>query len=214
MVKIFVEGGGDDKSGIIACQKGFSKFLEKAGLKGRMPRIVARGSRRNAYESFCTAIANGEEALLLIDSEAPVHASCQSGDNPEQWNPWRHLKECPGDKWEKPAGAKDTDCHMMVQMMESWLLADRETLQEFYGQGFHTNALPPEASPVESLAKERVYNALAKASKDSKKGEYSKGKHSFELLGCISPQQVMHASPWAKRFVDAVRKKMDSLQAA
>ena len=215
MVKLFVEGGGNDKSGIIACQKGFSKFLEKAGLKGKMPRIVARGSRRSAYESFCTAIANGEDALLLVDSEDPVQATSQSGDNPEHWNPWLHLKNRQGDGWDKPKGAENTDCHLMVQCMESWFHADRTSLQKFYGQGFRANALLPEGSRVESLDKDRVIDAIRKATKDCKtKGEYDKGKPSFELLAYISPQQVMEASPWAHRFVTAVKKKMDSAHAA
>lgn len=50
--KLYVEGGGDSKTLKTACRKGFRSFLGKAGLTGRLPRIVAGGSRRNAYESF------------------------------------------------------------------------------------------------------------------------------------------------------------------
>ncbi|MDR0720595.1 MAG: hypothetical protein LBF78_13230, partial [Treponema sp.] len=56
MVKIYVEGGGDTHTLRTACRRGFSGFLEKAGLKGYMPRIVACGSRNNAYADFCTAM--------------------------------------------------------------------------------------------------------------------------------------------------------------
>lgn len=152
--------------------------------------------------------------MLLVDSEEPVQAPCQSEDNPEQWNPWLHLKNRKNNRVETPEDAKSADCHLMVQCMENWLLADRACLQEFFGQDFHANALPPESSPIESLGTERVRNALAKASKDCKKGAYSKGKHSFELLARIDPEKVMRASPWARRFVTAVKKKMGSAHAA
>jgi len=53
--------------------KGFSRFFEKAGLQGRMPRIVACGGRRNAYESFVTALeTDGRPPMLLVDAEGPV----------------------------------------------------------------------------------------------------------------------------------------------
>lgn len=43
-MKIYVEGGGDSKELKTRCRRGFSNFFEKAGLKGRMPRVVACGS--------------------------------------------------------------------------------------------------------------------------------------------------------------------------
>ena len=129
MVKLYVEGGGDSAALKTACREGFARFLEKAGLSGHMPRIVACGGRQDAFDSFCTALKNGEPALLLVDSEAPVAFAAQLGDATvkdvrSQWLPWLHLLHRPGDGWEKPAGAQDMQCHLMVQCMESWLLAD------------------------------------------------------------------------------------------
>ena len=80
-----------------ACREGFTKFLEQTGLKGRMPRIVACGSRRDAYESFCTALETGESAFLLVDSEAPVSGQNQQGQS-DTWLPWQHLAQRPGDQ--------------------------------------------------------------------------------------------------------------------
>lgn len=40
------------------------------------------------------------------------------------------------------------------------------------------------------------------------KAEYGKGEHSFPLLARIDPATVMAASPWAKRFVDELKKKV------
>lgn len=208
MVKLYVEGGGDTASLKTACREGFTTFLTKAGVVKR-PRVVACGSRRDAYESFCTAVKTGEEAVLLVDSEEPVAAEYRQGE-PEAWQPWQHLKQRSGDGWDKPTDAADTDCHLMVQIMESWFLADRGTLKAFFGQGFKENQLPATGNTVESVAKTQVYESLAAATKDCKtKAQYGKGEHSFKLLALVDPAKVTSACPWAKRFVDQVKKKMD-----
>ena len=207
MVKLYVEGGGDASALKTACRKGFTTFIAKAGI-GKRPRVVACGSRQDAYESFCTAIAKGEDALLLVDSEAPVAAQHQQG-SPDTWHPWAHLNQRPGDGWDKPANTSDTDCHLMVQVMESWFLADRETLMTFFGQGFRETAMPAKGSLIEGIAKTRVYEALANATRNCKvMAPYGKGEHSFKLLASIDPAKVIAASPWAKRLVEGLAGKM------
>ena len=209
MVKVYVEGGGDSKTAKTACRAGFSEFFQKAGLTGSMPRIVACGSRRNAYDSFCTAIDNGEDALLLVDSEAPIAARFQDTDNNSTWQPWRHLVERVADQWPKPAKATDIQCHLMVQCMESWFLADRNTLKSFFGQGFNESRLPAEANAIENVTKDQIFSSLANATSACKtKTKYGKGEHSFKLLANIDSTKIISASPWAKRLVDEVKKKM------
>lgn len=209
MVKLYVEGGGDTAALKSACREGFAKFIEKAGLKGRMPRIVACGSRRDAYDSFCTALALGHPAMLLVDSEAPVAAIHQTGA-PEIWLPWQHLAQRPGDQWPTPANAADNACHLMTQCMESWLLADSATLKAYFGQGFKEAHIPAASSnQVETVAKQQVYQALAESTRNCKtKASYSKGQHSFKLLGLVDPTKVSAASPWASRFTQALREQM------
>ena len=58
-IKLYVEGGGDSKALKTACRKGFRKFIEKAGLMGNMPKIVACGGRQKAYQSFRKALIAG-----------------------------------------------------------------------------------------------------------------------------------------------------------
>ncbi len=208
-LKLFVEGGGDATLLRNECRQGFSKFLSRAGLAGRMPRIVSSGSRMSAYKDFCTAIANGERALLLVDSEGPVEKQHASGDDRSNWRPWLHLAQRVGDGWAQPQTADDPLCHLMVQCMETWFLADPETLKSFYSQGFKSNALPPNGNPIEGVAKSEVFKALEKATKDcNTKGPYGKAAHSFKLLGLIDPAKVVAASPWAKRFVDEIKRQM------
>jgi hypothetical protein len=206
-VKLYVEGGGDSNALKTACRAGFSEFLSKAGLKGKMPRIVACGNRQNAYDSFCTAINSGEEALLLVDSESSVAEEYQHAEI-ENWKPWCYLKNRQGNQWEKPSNAAEEDCHLMVQCMEAWILADRGTLENFFGQGFNGNALPA-ANQIELVAKKQIYQALANATQNCKtKDKYEKAKHSFKLLAMIAPDKVTTASPWAKRFVDIAKTKV------
>lgn len=208
-MKLFVEGGGGSKALRTACREGFAEFLQKAGLGRTMPRISASGSRRSAYDDFCTAVADGQPALLLVDSEAPVAQQHQQGDEMAHWAPWAHLAQRQGDGWSKPDGADDKDCHLMAQCMESWFLADRQTLQAFFAPGFKPNTLPAESRPIEGIDKDTLYQALKTATANCKtKAEYGKGEHSFKLLARIDPEKVTAASGWAKRFVAEVKARM------
>lgn len=205
-MKLFVEGGGDSNALKSACREGFTKFITAAGITVR-PRIVACGSRKSAFDSYRIAIQSGDAAMLLVDSEDAVAPHCEQGDT-EQWTPWMHLRSRQGDLWKKPENAEEKHCHLMVECMESWLLADAETLAKFFGQGFLRNALPAAGRPVEKIRKNEVYDALKRATKPSKKGEYGKGDHSFKLLSEINPQKVISASPWAARFINQLKSAM------
>ena len=206
-MKLYVEGGGTSAFLKAACREGFTAFLTGAGVQ-RKPRVVACGGRQDAFDSFLTAISNGEGALLLVDSEAPVAPQHQAG-SPQTWQPWKHLKARVGDGWDMPVGSTDADCHLMVQCMESWLISDRKALALFFGQGFKEGKLPSPANAVESISKTDVYAALAASTLECKtKSQYGKGEHSFKLLSKADPSKVISASPWAKRFIEELKKKM------
>ena len=192
-ITLYVEGGGDSTALNIACREGFREFLEKAGLEGRMPRIKACGARDKAYKNFKTALARGDRIpMLLVDSEDPVPAG--SG-------PWAHLQSRDG--WRRPTGAGDEHCHLMVQVMESWFLADKPALALYYGHEFREGALP--ANPhIEQVRKADVLRGLARATRAFREG-YDKGSHSFEILAMIDPAVVESAAPSAKRLLDVLR---------
>jgi len=193
--KLYVEGGGDSNALRTRCREGFTAFLEKAGLEGRMPRIVACGTRGKAYDHFCTALrqrGSGEFVVLLVDSEEPV---------PPDTGPWKFLSARTGDKWDKPADAADDDVHLMVQCMEAWFLADKDALARYYGQGFAATALPGNPG-VEQIPKDDVLQGLRNATRHTQKGDYDKGEPSFQILAVIDPSKVKNASPHASRFLD------------
>ena len=188
-VRLYVEGGGDRASTRADCRQAFRNFIEKAAAEGRMPKIIASGSRDEAYGDFDAAHAQGNvTAMLLVDAEEEVTAS----------GSWEHLRSL--DKWRQPTGASEDQCHLMVQCMESWFLADRPVLQEFYGQRFRPQALPGNRN-IEQIPKQDVLNRLRRASRPTPKGAYDKGAHSFEILGALDPDRVTAASPYARRFV-------------
>ena len=119
-VKLYVEGGGDSEQLRSLCRKGFHEFLKKAGFDNRQPRIVACGGRQQAYDRFVTACGLAEEiAVLLVDSEDFVSTI----------SPWQHLSN--RDKFCRPDGVSDDQCHLMVVCMESWFLADQNALANF-----------------------------------------------------------------------------------
>jgi hypothetical protein len=191
--RLFVEGGGNNNDALkTECRRAFTALLERAGFTGRMPRIVACGGRRNAFDQFCTAVAAGEDlAILLVDSEAPV----------VEKSPWQHVAKRPGDKWAKPANAKHDQLHLMVQCMESWFLADRQALEEFFGHGFKVNALPAATAIQADVPKPDLYRKLQRATQSTTtKGPYEKGKHSFKLLAMLDPALIRKANLWAERF--------------
>jgi hypothetical protein len=122
---------------------------------------------------------------------------------------WFHLQQRKGDGWGKPSNASDADCHLMVECMENRFLADHQTLKAYFGQGFRDNALPAISKSVEQIGKAVVLDGLKRATRDCKtKGEYGKGAHSFDLVGQIDPGKVMVTSPWAKRWVVELKKRM------
>lgn len=200
-IKIYVEGGGSHGQILkTKCRQGFNTFLRKAGLEGRMPRIVASGGRQSAYDDFCTALRkaeDGEFIVLLVDSEDPIQ---------QHKKPWAHLEQRDG--WSQPAGANDDNVHLMVQCMEAWFFADVGVLQSYYGPHFNSNALP-KRQDVENILKADLYTALEKAtkSKDITKGEYGKGKHSFDILSELDPNKVKAASPFAERLIRVLLEK-------
>ena len=201
-VKIYVEGGGDHNKDLdTQCRRGFRKFFEKAGLKGRMPSIVSCGGRSQAFRDFRTAHENagpGEFQALLVDSEAPL----------TQADPWEHVRLRPGDGWERPSGASQDQIHLMVQAMEAWFHADKQALAEYYGQGFRVAALKPRPD-IDNIPKANLYDGMKLATKACQtKGEYSKGQHSFQILAIIDPAKVRAASPQhAGRLLDVLERE-------
>lgn len=94
----------------------------------------------------------------------------------------------------------------MVQVMESWFLADRDKLAQHFGEGFNAKALPGSATDVESIPKLRVEEGLHNATRLSRKKAYRLDKpgHGRELLLRIDARKVRKASPECNRLFAAL----------
>ena len=91
----------------------------------------------------------------------------------------------------------------MVQVMETWFLADREALRRYFGEGFRDRAI--KHWPIlEDVPKSTVLEALESATKECRK-PYAKGKTSFELLGEVDPACVAAACPHAEALLQRLR---------
>ena len=95
----------------------------------------------------------------------------------------------------------------MVQMMEAWLIADREALVRFYGQGFGENTIPKHSN-VEQIDKSTLKLALKAATRNTSKGEYHKIRHGCKLLAQLDSVRVRQAAPHCERLFTILVEKM------
>jgi hypothetical protein len=174
--KIYLEGGGDGKDLHVRCRAGFSKLLESAGFKGKMPQLTACGGRDLAYRGFKTehTFGKADYVAMLVDSEDPVN---------DLERPWAHLKERDG--WERPDGSNDEQVFLMATCMETWIAADSDTLWRHYGNCLRKSALLP-IHNIEDRHRHDIQESLKQATSGCSNA-YQKNKRSFEALGKLDP---------------------------
>lgn len=94
----------------------------------------------------------------------------------------------------------------MVELMEAWYLADPQTLAEFYGQGFRTNAIG-NTEDIERVSKAEVMNRLREATTNTTKGRYDKVRHAPYLLERLDSRRVQTRARHCRQLFDSVRSK-------
>ena len=192
-IAIYVEGGGQGKSGRAALRQGFDAFLDKQKQAARSRRwrwkLACVGSRNDAFKAFRNATRKGDAdtVVLLVDAEGPLRDG-----------PLAHLRERDG--WNIDF-ADERTVHLMVQTMEAWIAADRDALSDYYGQRFHGSALPNSAD-LESVPKHDIKQSLINATRQTTKGEYRKIRHASALLAQISPCRVQERCDGCRRFLE------------
>jgi len=194
-IRIYVEGGGYQRSGKAAIREGLSKFLSGVREKARAHRvrwnIVACGSARNTVEDYQNALKRHRDAInfLLVDSDGPVALPAVE-----------HLQTNGGfDVSGMPPGL----VHLMVQVMEAWILSDRDALERFYGDGFNATALPRREN-MEEVEKQDVYRALTAATRHTQKGEYHKIQHGPRILAMLDAGKVRQRATHCNRLFDTL----------
>jgi hypothetical protein len=199
-VRVYVEGGGDGKDTKANFRQGLGAFLKDLVQIARERRIkwclVACGSRNETFNAFATALQVHPEAfnVLLVDSEDPVNNS-----------PWQHLKA--RDHWDTPPLGNER-CHLMVQMLEAWLVADVDALGRFYGRGFRAQAIPRQKD-VEQISKDTLQSALKQATQDTQPGEYHKTRHTPKLLALLDVHKVRQSASYCERLFSTLTAALE-----
>lgn len=181
-----MEGGGDRADGKKALRQGMDALLAPikamASDRGWRWKLVPSGGRHRAFRAYRNAVRANEYAVvvLLVDSEYPVSAP-----------PVHHLEQ--KDRWQL-AFAPAESVHMMVQVMETWILADEDALRRYYGAGLKRAALPSRRD-LEDVAKQDVLDALALATSGTSKGAYRKIRHASEILALLDADVVRQRCP-------------------
>lgn len=191
-VWIYVEGGGgkDSKDRL---RQAFGQFLTGPRVIAREQRVrwrvVLCGSREQTYQKFRERLRNQPDAgpvFLLVDADRPVNST-----------PREHLSG--GEtRWDL-SFATDRQCHLMVEMMESWFLADQATLADFYGRDFTAGQIPNRTN-VEDIPKSQVYDRLDRATRNTRKGKYDKADHAPQILKNVDPDRVRSRAPHCDRL--------------
>lgn len=203
-IRLYIEGGGNRKDTRIRLRTGFGAFLREIRDKARPKRIrwhiEACGGRRSAYDRFALALRSHPAAfnILLVYAEGPVRAD----------NTWDYLRNRHEDQWKKPA-AGDDQCHLMVQSMEAWLIADRERLAEYFGKGFHEKSLPRTRN-VEQIDKQVLATSLEKAAKPTSKKGYDKTRDAPRILERIRASVVQDKAPHCRRLFVTLADKIEA----
>ena len=155
-------------------------------------RLVPCGSRNEAHKRFRNEIKSGDAGIvvLLVDSEAPV-----------DMEPVDHLMR--RDRWYDLHGVDGEMIHLMVQTMETWIVADRDALRDYYDQGFRENALPHHQN-LEEVGKDDVAKGLERASERTQKGAYHKIRHARQLLQRVAPMAVRQRCPHCERLFETL----------
>jgi hypothetical protein len=196
---VYLEGGGDTRDGKVALRIGMTAFLrtlkEIANARGHNLKIVPSGGRTEARYAFLNAskVAPDVRAFLLVDSEEQV-----------DYGPRRHLQDRDG--WNLNHVA-EPHIHLMAQTMETWIVADIETLTAYYGQHFLANALP-KALNLELVPKGKVAEALRHATSKTQKGEYHKINHASVLLQRIRPEEVRSRCSFCVRLFTTLENEI------
>ena len=207
---------------------GLDRLLDAQKSAARAKRLrwklVPSGGRNAAYKNFVHAVERADEGtlcILLVDSEEPIppESSIASGETPGQTEQrergdakarLHHLAS--RDKWDLNQIPPET-VHLIVQCMETWIVADPDRMAEVYGKGFHPERLPVRNN-LEDEPKLEIYSKLARATEDTTKGEYSEAnnskiKHASRLLEKIRADRVAARCPRFSTFTRWLNRRID-----
>ena len=198
-VSIYMEGGGEGLGRRAMLRDGMDIFLGrlKAATLARLWRwnLVPCGSRGDAFKAFRRAVRGGKGGVivLLVDSEDPVTAATFR----------EHLEARDG--WTIDF-APDDSIHLMVQTMETWIVADRQTLADYFGEGFALDTLP--TRNLEAVSKDDIAAALGRAVRNTRGRTYRKLGDGSVLLQRMDPEIVQRHCCACRRLFETLAEEI------
>jgi hypothetical protein len=186
-LRIYFEG--DDR-----LRPGFHSFLTEIvkAARSRKCRLDLVATGGTPVQDFRDGLRTHKNAwnILLLDSDMPFNGSladlCRS----------KSLDL-----------SHEASVFWMVQIIESWFLADIAALKAYYGNRLQEEDLKGNPK-VEKRMKEDVYYGLKSATKDTKRGEYHKTKHAPALLEKVDVSLVRAAAPNCDRMFRTILRKL------
>ena len=109
-------------------------------------------------------------------------------------------------QWNAPAGAEDDQVLFMTTCMETWIVADRDTLREHFKQALNENPLPA-LQDLERRSRSDVQDRLENATRNCRNA-YAKGKRSFDVLEKVDPAVLREHLPSFVRIGRILNKKL------
>ena len=186
-IRLYFEGDRSLRLGFNAFLKSAIDLMRQRGVRFQ---AVAGYSTDETIRDFLDAIQDYHDAfvILLVDSDRPDnHNLVASVKSLSSWD--THVGR----------GVEDDQIHFMVQVMESWFLADKDTLAAYYGRGFLSRRLPQNTN-VEQIPKGDVITSLENATRSTSKKKYHKTRHAPDLLSVIDASRVRRAAPNCDRL--------------
>jgi hypothetical protein len=185
-IRVYFEGDPQLKEGFHAF---FGKLVFKDYPRRCRVRFIAGRGRSKTIDDFQVSLASNPSSwnVLLIDSEGPDDGKLFAA-----------LK--------LPVAQEDS-VFWMVQLMESWFLADIQTLKNYYGKGFSEARLRANRD-IEGIPKKDVLKRLGLATKMTQKRKYDKIDDAPRLLRLIEPAALRKACPNCGRIFEVFDSRL------
>lgn len=172
----------------------FKRHLERLDPLLKNLEVVARGSTEHTIKSYVEGVRQFSpqcSVALLVDADGPVMGT-----------PAKHI-EAKLNSAHAPAQARN-NIFLMVQCMESWLIADANALASCFGNKLRPRALPQNPD-IELVARRDVASALDDAVKGTPAGQYRKVRDAIKILEKLSPEAVAKRSKHARMLHEFLR---------
>jgi uncharacterized protein YneR len=190
-ITIIIEGGSSKSESVE--KKGFTQLFAKV-CPGQSPRVKLARGRSQAMKAFLDEVAQGKNAVLLVDSEGALQHDTGHA----------FLVATAADHGvPQIAGANVDDVHLMVQVMESWFFADPQGIKSVVRNldtGSLINELATRNGNVELIPKKAAQQIFRQACNS----RYEKVKH-LEFVGRIDEVKLEAASRCAAALFRRLR---------